>query len=253
MTFALCYRKTGSLWFPIGFHSAWLFFLDSAWSLPVTGAQPFRLLDVSAGPSNLLSGGAFGSEGSLLLTPLLGFLVYLLAALPDHPQALLDLALSSEALVTEPLGESAEPEESEEERGPNRFKSSMRPASLVPEMDPALFRTAPSPHAARTVFIPGQADQTVLGGDGTIASVSDGEGTSVETPSIAVPSTYDIGDRIGVHTGVPVEPANESDGPEGAPIAELRPLKTVAVAVAAAATAEADKQVPRPKPKAPRW
>jgi membrane protease YdiL (CAAX protease family) len=44
--FALCYLKTGSLWFPIGFHAAWNFFLGCIFSVPVSGIKTFRLLDV---------------------------------------------------------------------------------------------------------------------------------------------------------------------------------------------------------------
>jgi membrane protease YdiL (CAAX protease family) len=90
--FALCYLKTGSLWFPIGFHAAWNFFLGCVYSLPVSGLGVFRLLDIEVSHDNWISGGAFGPEGSLLLTPLLLALVYCAARARNHPQAVSDLA-----------------------------------------------------------------------------------------------------------------------------------------------------------------
>jgi len=143
--FAQCYRKTGSLWFPIGFHAAWNFFLGCVWSLPVSGIQTFRLLDVVSSSDSTLSGGSFGAEGSIFLTCIIAALVYVMSRMPDHPQANLDLAL----LVNYP-GETAtagiaEPEEEgPEEGGPSRFKTSMRPVSTRPQLSPEFFRTESS-------------------------------------------------------------------------------------------------------------
>ena len=61
--FGLAYLKTGSLWFPIGFHAAWDFCQGCIFSLPVSGAKVFRLLDVGITGSPLVTGGAFGGEG----------------------------------------------------------------------------------------------------------------------------------------------------------------------------------------------
>ena len=73
--FALCFRKTGSLWFPIGFHAAWNFSLGCLFSLPVSGIETFRLLQVTSNTDSWLSGGSFGAEGSFLLLPVLIALV----------------------------------------------------------------------------------------------------------------------------------------------------------------------------------
>ena len=95
--FALAYRKTGSLWFPIGFHAAWNFSLGCLFSLPVSGTSTFKLLDVTSRGQSWFSGGSFGAEGSFVLVPLLLAAIYFLAQAPDHPQALLDLGLIQRA------------------------------------------------------------------------------------------------------------------------------------------------------------
>lgn len=84
--FALCVYKTGSLWFPIGFHAAWNFFLGSVFSLPVSGMPTFHLLDVQVGSSQWLTGGAFGAEGSILLTVIIIAMIYVVRRAPDQPQ-----------------------------------------------------------------------------------------------------------------------------------------------------------------------
>ncbi|MBV9864263.1 MAG: CPBP family intramembrane metalloprotease [Abitibacteriaceae bacterium] len=94
--FALCYLKTGSLWFPIGFHVSWNFFQGCIFSLPVSGLDVYRLLDIkeiTESLSSSLTGGSFGGEGSVLLIPITSALIYFLWRQPDHPQALLDLSL----------------------------------------------------------------------------------------------------------------------------------------------------------------
>ncbi|HEX8464173.1 MAG TPA: CPBP family glutamic-type intramembrane protease [Abditibacterium sp.] len=124
--FALCARKTGSLWFPIGFHFAWNFFLGPVLSLPVSGIKTFRLLDVSANESSWLSGGAFGAEGSWLLIPIIAALIFFIAQAPDHPQTLRDVEPLPEP---EPLPlpvaapELVEAEEEAEEERESRFRT----------------------------------------------------------------------------------------------------------------------------------
>ena len=97
--FALAYRKTGSLWFPIGFHAAWNFSLGCLFSLPVSGIKTFQLLSVQANANNWLSGGSFGAEGSFFLLPVLLALIWFILQAPDHPQALLDLELNKPTLA----------------------------------------------------------------------------------------------------------------------------------------------------------
>lgn len=90
--FALCAFKTGSLWFPIGFHASWNFLLGSIFSLPVSGLATFRLFETEVSGSRWLTGGAFGAEGSLLLTILIIVMIYVIRQAPDQPQVLADIA-----------------------------------------------------------------------------------------------------------------------------------------------------------------
>lgn len=101
--FALSYRKTGSLWFAIGFHAAWNFSLGCLFSLPVSGLKTFQLLDVQSQTQSWLSGGSFGAEGSFYLLPVLAALIWFLWQAPDHPQALLDLELKQPQPTSAPL------------------------------------------------------------------------------------------------------------------------------------------------------
>ena len=89
--FAVSYRKTGSLWFPIGFHMAWDWLLGCVFSLPVSGIPTFRLFDVQETGTSFLSGGAFGAESSFFLIPLLLAMNYVMWLVPDHPRAVANL------------------------------------------------------------------------------------------------------------------------------------------------------------------
>ncbi len=126
--FALSYRKTGSLWFPIGFHAAWNFSLGCLFSLPVSGIKTFQLLDVKANANNWLSGGSFGAEGSFFLLPVLLALIWLILQAPDHPQALLDLELTAPNSASEPAPQIAVAapetvEVAEDEERENRYRT----------------------------------------------------------------------------------------------------------------------------------
>ena len=103
--FALCYLKTGSLWFPIGFHAAWNFFLGCIFSFPVSGLDIPKLLDTEVSTGSLLTGGSFGPEGSLLLTPIIVAMIYVMLRQLDHPQATLDLKLSLPPLGATAFGD----------------------------------------------------------------------------------------------------------------------------------------------------
>ena len=126
--FALCYRKTGSLWFPIGFHAAWNFSLGCLFSLPVSGIDTFKLLDVQSSSQSWFSGGSFGAEGSFVLIPVLLAAIYVLLQAPDHPQALLDLGLierPAPQVVRAPqiVETPAEWEEADDPNRENRFRT----------------------------------------------------------------------------------------------------------------------------------
>jgi membrane protease YdiL (CAAX protease family) len=65
--FALTLRRTGNLWFPIGFHAAWNFAESHVFSVPISGlVLPNRLLNTTIQGPDWLSGGSAGPEGSAL-------------------------------------------------------------------------------------------------------------------------------------------------------------------------------------------
>jgi membrane protease YdiL (CAAX protease family) len=138
--FALSYRKTGSLWFPIGFHAAWNFCLGCVFSLPVSGIPVFRLLEVVPSDNTNLTGGNFGAEGSMLLSLILAAMLWFQRGIPPHPQAESDMALLSppyaeEAAEPMPIVPMAVEMEENEDR-PRRFKATMR-TNGTPELAPA--------------------------------------------------------------------------------------------------------------------
>ncbi len=61
------YVKTRSLWLPISLHFSWNFFQGYLFSLPVSGINIFEtVFDVEITSKNLISGGEFGPEGSII-------------------------------------------------------------------------------------------------------------------------------------------------------------------------------------------
>jgi membrane protease YdiL (CAAX protease family) len=67
MFFCLTLRRTGSLWFAVGFHAAWDWGETFFYSVPDSGmVSPGHLLSSSLHGPPWLSGGSVGPEGSLL-------------------------------------------------------------------------------------------------------------------------------------------------------------------------------------------
>ncbi len=97
LIFALLVERSGSLWGACVAHGAWNFALASLFSLPVSGIRVFHLLDVRVEGPELLTGGGFGAEGSLLLTVLALPLVPLLW--PRRRPAPADTASTEEGTV----------------------------------------------------------------------------------------------------------------------------------------------------------
>jgi hypothetical protein len=65
--FCLTLRRTGSLWFAVGFHAAWDWGETFLYSVPDSGTVwPGHLLNSTIGGSEWLSGGSVGPEGSVL-------------------------------------------------------------------------------------------------------------------------------------------------------------------------------------------
>lgn len=77
--FALLVEQSGSLWSATLAHGVWNFAVSCLLSLPVSGVNLPHLLVLSVRGPDLLTGGGFGPEGSLLLTVLALPLVSVLA------------------------------------------------------------------------------------------------------------------------------------------------------------------------------
>ena len=57
---------TRALWLPIGLHFAWNFFQGPVFGFPVSGTQTSTLLQLEPVGPELLTGGRFGPEASLV-------------------------------------------------------------------------------------------------------------------------------------------------------------------------------------------
>jgi len=65
--FCFTLRRTGSLWFAVGFHAAWDWGETFFYSVPDSGMKsPGHLLSSSLHGADWLSGGSVGPEGSVL-------------------------------------------------------------------------------------------------------------------------------------------------------------------------------------------
>ena len=66
--FCLTLRRTGNLWFAVGFHASWDWGETYLYSVPNSGtAAPGHLLTSSFHGSPWLSGGSVGPEGSVFV------------------------------------------------------------------------------------------------------------------------------------------------------------------------------------------
>ncbi len=61
----LSYIYTKNLWFPIALHLSWNLF-QTLFGFNVSGKDTYSLIEFSLNEKNLLNGGAFGFEGSIL-------------------------------------------------------------------------------------------------------------------------------------------------------------------------------------------
>lgn len=82
------YFQTRRLWLPIAFHMSWNFAQSWLWGFDVSGITiEDRLLVVAPSGADLLTGGEFGLEGSVLTTVLfVALAAWLLAATPIRPR-----------------------------------------------------------------------------------------------------------------------------------------------------------------------
>jgi CAAX protease family protein len=73
--FCLTVRRTGSLWFAIGFHAAWDYAESFIYSVPDSGIMvPGHMMNSSFHGPKWLTGGAIGPEGSAFVFVLIGLL-----------------------------------------------------------------------------------------------------------------------------------------------------------------------------------
>jgi uncharacterized protein len=83
--FCLTLRRTGNLWFAVGFHAAWDWGETFLYSVPDSGlVEPGHLLRSSLSGPSWLSGGEVGPEGSVLCFAIIAF-VWIVFALA-YPQ-----------------------------------------------------------------------------------------------------------------------------------------------------------------------
>jgi membrane protease YdiL (CAAX protease family) len=68
VAFAYMFIKSGSIWFPIGYHIAWNFFQGAVYGIEVSGNTNFSLSSFSLSGFELFTGGDFGAEGGLVCT-----------------------------------------------------------------------------------------------------------------------------------------------------------------------------------------
>ena len=274
--FALCYLKSGSLWFPIGFHAAWNFALGCLFSLPVSGLSLFRVLDVSVAPS-WLTGGTFGLEGSVLLAPIIIAMCCVVSRLPNHAQALTDMAAlggkqtadevaqnqaTRNATVPDQNAHNASAPEAIGESHLAGIRASMRPSSPQPRLDFGGMNTM-RPQAQTTSFLIEE----------NVAQVAANSQTNVETniANVATPTSStrsDVQENVVRTTSENVAIIPAVTNPievVAAPV--VAPIETAPVTTAPVETPspETDKSIetpisetvtePKPKPKkpAPKW
>ncbi|HEY7616262.1 MAG TPA: CPBP family intramembrane glutamic endopeptidase, partial [Terriglobales bacterium] len=73
--FCLTLRRTGNLWFAVGFHASWDWGETYLYGVPNSGIEmPGQLLNSSLQGSHWLSGGSVGPEGSIFAFILIGLL-----------------------------------------------------------------------------------------------------------------------------------------------------------------------------------
>ena len=81
---ALAYLRTRGLWYPIGLHFAWNFFLGPIASLPVSGIRLGKaLFEVRIAGPIWMTGGDYGPEGSVILTLVCLAGIVVLAGAPE--------------------------------------------------------------------------------------------------------------------------------------------------------------------------
>jgi len=65
------YLQTRQVWLPIGLHLGWNFFEGNVFGFPVSGQYFYQLIRQTTSGPDIITGGAFGPEGGLILLPAL--------------------------------------------------------------------------------------------------------------------------------------------------------------------------------------
>jgi CAAX protease family protein len=94
MILAAMVERSGSLWGATLAHGVWNFSVACLLSVPVSGLQAFHLFNVSFGGDDMVTGGEFGPEGSLVLTAL-GLLLSVLLWRRRQPRPLEGIGMST--------------------------------------------------------------------------------------------------------------------------------------------------------------
>lgn len=68
------YKYAGTLWFPIGIHWAWNFTQGNVFGLDVSGDGEESIMNATLTGPDIITGGSFGTEASII-TPILGLLL----------------------------------------------------------------------------------------------------------------------------------------------------------------------------------
>ena len=71
LLFAYMFVRSGKLWLSAGFHISWNFMLSDILGMSVSGNEQTGVLTTQMGTNQLLSGGAYGPEGGLIVTGVL--------------------------------------------------------------------------------------------------------------------------------------------------------------------------------------
>ncbi|MDF2660456.1 MAG: family intrarane metalloprotease [Paenibacillus sp.] len=76
LLFGISREVTGGLWLPIGLHWTWNFVQGNVYGFEVSGTDVESVLRLESSGPAALSGGAFGAEGSLIATAVIGAAAY---------------------------------------------------------------------------------------------------------------------------------------------------------------------------------
>ena len=104
VVFVLALWRTGSLWWGIGFHTAWDWSQSFLFGVPDSGLiMQGRLFSTHALGNPLLSGGTAGPEGSVLCSPILLLVIVVLCFTRSSPQPPLETKMSGAPPVQLPV------------------------------------------------------------------------------------------------------------------------------------------------------